>query len=298
MKYINPEPRPISLTDAYAHCLHIAKNHYENFPVASRLLGKNLRNPISVVYAFARSADDFADEGDLSPDKRMELLDNYMKELDEIEKSNVSACHYHSNNPIFIALTDVITQFNIPVRLFKDLLLAFISDVTTSRYQNFDQIMAYCQKSANPIGRILLYLNDSASEENLRYSDAICSALQLINFYQDIAQDIDENDRLYIPLNELKKFSVPIKDIRSKINNTHTQDLINLQIHRAQQILFSGKPLCTNLTGRFAMEIRLVYCTGELILNKLALQSHNMYLRPRLKPIDKVKILWRGIFVI
>ncbi|MBE9526008.1 MAG: squalene synthase HpnC [Proteobacteria bacterium] len=281
------------LADAYAHCLHIAQSHYENFPVASRFLNKNLRYPISVVYAFARSADDFADEGDLNTIERYELLDDYMHELETIEENSLSN---HSSNPIFIALADVIEQFQIPIKLFKDLISAFKSDVHTTRYQNFDQVMAYCQKSANPVGRILLYLNNSASEENLNYSDAICSSLQLINFYQDIAQDMDENDRLYLSLDELQKFSITIEDIKNKTNNTQTQSLMNFQIKRAQQLILSGKPLCHNLSGRFALEIRLIYTAGNIILKKLSLNTNNIYLRPRLNKIDKIKILWHGLF--
>ena len=296
MKHISPEPSPVSLTAAYAHCLHIAKNHYENFPIASGFLANNLRNPISVVYAFARSADDFADEGNLAADKRLQLLDNYMLELEGIEQANTATDLYHTNNPIFIALADVIKQFNIPIELFKDLLCAFKSDISTTRYDNFEQIMAYCQKSANPIGRILLYLNDSACEENLHYSDAICSSLQLINFYQDIAQDMDENNRLYISLDEMEKFSVSINDIRNNINNAQTQSLINFQLQRVKQLFLSGKPLCHNLSGRFAFEIRLIYCAGNIILEKLAQHSNNIYLRPRLNKMDKFRILWRGIF--
>ncbi len=282
------------LADAYAHCLQIAQSHYENFPVTSRFLNKNLRYPISVVYAFARSADDFADEGDLNTIERLELLNDYMHELEIIEDKTFSK---QSNNPIFIALADVIKQFHIPIKLFKDLISAFKSDVHTTRYQNFDQVMAYCQKSANPIGRVLLYLNKSASEENLNNSDAICSSLQLINFYQDIAQDMDENDRLYLSLDDMERFSVTIEDIKNKTNHTQTQSLMDFQIQRVQQLFLSGKPLCHNLSGRFALEIRLIYAAGNIILKKLSLNTNNIYLRPRLNKIDKIKILWHGVFL-
>ena len=292
MKHLNPPLNNKVLADAYAHCLHIAQSHYENFPVASRLLNKNLRYPISVVYAFARSADDFADEGDLNTLERFELLDDYMHELETIEDKSLAN---NSCNPIFIALADVIEQFHIPIKLFKDLISAFKSDVHTTRYQNFDQVMAYCQKSANPIGRILLYLNNSASEENLNYSDAICSSLQLINFYQDIAQDMDENDRLYLSLDEMQRFSVTIEEIQNKTNNAQTQLLMDFQIQRAQQLILCGKPLCHNLSGRFALEIRLIYIAGNIILKKLSINTNNIYLRPRLNKIDKIKILWHGV---
>lgn len=301
MKELSTKSEQNILADAYTLCLHITQNHYENFPVASRFLNKRLRYPICVVYAFARSADDFADEGDLTQLKRLQLLDNYCQELHFIEDFLIQdKIHTHkphnSSNPIFIALADVIRKFHIPIELFHDLINAFKSDVSTTRYQNFKQVHEYCQKSANPVGRILLYLNDSATEENLVLSDAICTGLQLINFYQDIAQDITENDRLYLSLDEMEKFSVTIDDIRNKINNSETRALLNFQIQRCQQIFESGESLCEHLSGRFSLEIRLIYAAGHLILDKLSRQSHDIYLRPRLNKWDKVKILWQVFF--
>lgn len=290
-----------NLHDAYNYCIKIAQNHYENFPVASHLLGRELRNPISVVYAFARTADDFADEGELSSQQRLDYLEDYSSELILIDEAMNSEINHQSDNPIFIALADVIHNYNIPLQLFQDLLTAFKSDVSTSRYHTFDQIMNYCQNSANPVGRILLYLNNSVSKENLSHSDAICSGLQLINFYQDIAQDICENNRLYIPLDEMESYAVSINDIKNKIDSHQALKLVLFQIQRAKQLFESGKPLCFNLSGRFAMEIRMIYSAGSIILDKLeknitSQQSASIYLRPRLTRFDKLKILWRALF--
>lgn len=290
-----------NLHDAYNYCIKIAQNHYENFPVASHLLSRELRNPISVVYAFARTADDFADEGELSRQQRLDYLADYSSELILINEAINSDINHQSENPIFIALADVIHNYNIPLQLFQDLLSAFKSDVSTTRYHTFDQIMNYCQNSANPVGRILLYLNNSASKENLNHSDAICSGLQLINFYQDIAQDICENDRLYIPLDEMENYAVSINDIKNKIDSHQAHKLLLFQIQRAKQLFESGKPLCFNLSGRFAMEIRMIYSAGSIILDKLeknitSQQVASIYLRPRLTRFDKLKILWRALF--
>lgn len=290
-----------NLHDAYNYCIKIAQNHYENFPVASHLLSRELRNPISVVYAFARTADDFADEGELSRQQRLDYLADYSSELILINEAINSDINHQSENPIFIALADVIHNYNIPLQLFQDLLSAFKSDVSTTRYHTFDQIMNYCQNSANPVGRILLYLNNSASKENLNHSDAICSGLQLINFYQDIAQDISENDRLYIPLDEMENYAVSINDIKNKIDSHQAHKLLLFQIQRAKQLFESGKPLCFNLSGRFAMEIRMIYSAGSIILDKLeknitSQQVASIYLRPRLTRFDKLKILWRALF--
>lgn len=281
----------------------IAQNHYENFPVASHLLNKKLRFPVSTVYAFARTADDFADEGNISRLERLQCLDEYISELQQIEHSlkNYSAqskniFFHHSDNNIFIALADVIHNFQIPVCLFYDLIKAFKQDVNTTRYQTFDEILDYCRLSANPIGQILLYLNNSATQKNLDDSDAICTGLQLINFYQDIAQDMDENDRLYLPLEEMAHYQVSVDDIKQHVNNEQTQALLKFQLQRAKALYESGKPLCSNLTGRFAIEIRMIFSGGRLILEKLEQNICAIYLRPRLSHRDKLQILWQGFF--
>jgi squalene synthase HpnC len=282
----------MDLQQAFAHCLTIAQNHYENFPVASKLLGQQLRLPIAAVYAFARQADDFADEGDFAQDTRIELLKGYARELEQFQRPG----HAASENPVFIALRDVIENYQIPVALFTDLLDAFTQDVTKTRYENFNQVLDYCQKSANPVGRILLYLNNNVSEKNLAYSDAICSGLQLINFYQDIHQDLSENDRLYLPLDELQQFGVTIDQLKQRKNTFQTQQLMQFQLQRARTLYETGKPLCFELSGRFALEIRAIYTGGLLILNKLQQHTDCIYKRPRLSRLDKFKILLGAIF--
>ncbi len=287
---------------AYQHCTAIAKNHYENFPIASSLLKKQLHVPISVIYAFARTADDLADEGTANKQERLDSLDAYTHELNQIasilshqsEQTKSNFIHL-SRNPIFTALAQVIYDFNIPIKLFYDLINAFKQDVDTLRYQNFDEILDYCRLSANPVGRILLHLNKSATSKNLIYSDAICTGLQLINFYQDIAQDMDENNRLYLPLDEMTNYHVSINDIKNHHNNEQTQSLIQWQLQRTRMLYESGKPLCTNLSGRFAIEIRMIYTGGRLILDKLEQNTTSIYLRPRLNKKDKLKILWHGL---
>jgi len=291
------------IQQAYKHCMAIAQNHYENFPIASQLLNRHLRYPISAVYAFARSADDFADEGNFTRSERLIFLNEYIAELEKIEcelknhsPQNENIFIHASNNSIFIALADVIHKFQIPVSLFYDLISAFKQDVNTTRYQSFNDIINYSQLSANPVGQILLYLNKSASPENLNYSDAICTGLQLINFYQDINQDMVENDRLYLPLDEMAHYGVLINDLKKQLNNNQTQALMSFQLQRARKIYESGKPLCANLTGRFAIEIRMIYAGGKLIFDKLEGNVASIYLRPRLSRTDRLKILWQGFF--
>ncbi|MCW8931119.1 MAG: squalene synthase HpnC [Gammaproteobacteria bacterium] len=288
---------------AYKYCMAIAKNHYENFPVASHLLTRKLRYPVSAVYAFARTADDFADEGNYNDHERLKLLNQYIDELDQISGSldkysgnNKAEFLHQSESSIFIALADTIYRFQIPLQLFYDLINAFKQDVTKQRYQTFDELLDYCRLSANPVGQILLYLNKSASKENLEHSDAICTGLQLINFYQDIGQDIDENDRLYLPLEELSKYQISIDDIKNHLNNDKTQAFFKHQLNRTNKLYDYGKPLCSNLSGRFAIEIRMIFSGGKIILNKLEKNTHSIYQRPRLSHFDKFRIILHGLF--
>jgi len=283
-----------TLIQAYTYCEQLAKSHYENFPVASILLPKHLRLPVSVIYAFARSADDFADEGDLTPTERYELLANYHQELDNIQHAK------SSNHPIFIALADVIQQFNLPLELFHDLLNAFEQDIETKSYQNFEQILDYCRQSANPVGRLLLYLNNQASAENLSYSDHICTGLQLINFLQDIQQDYLENQRFYIAQDDMQSFQLNDQKLGAFIqSNTQltgqVKQLYDSQLKKTRDIFMAGKPLIKNLNGRFGFEIRAIFYGGLCILNKLD-EIQYLSKRPRLNPGDKITLFFKSFF--
>jgi squalene synthase HpnC len=191
-----------NLETAYRHCERLARSHCENFPVASWLLPRRLRRPIAVIYAFARTADDFADEGHYSAAQRLALLNGYGAKLQQLERGEAT------DDPLFIALADVIARYQLPLQLFYDLLSAFAQDVTKKRYTDFGELLDYCRRSANPVGRLLLHLSGNASAENLQLSDKICSALQLINFYQDLAQDFAENERIYLIYVVIRRFCV------------------------------------------------------------------------------------------
>lgn len=277
------------LQNAYAECLHMAQSHYENFPVASRLLPKHLRQPISVIYAFARRADDFADEGDLSNDERIDALNDFTHKLDLVEQGK------DADDTTFIALADVIKQHQLPISLFHDLLTAFKMDVTKARYADVGELIEYCRYSANPVGRLLLYLNDAVSPENLGYSDSICTSLQLINFLQDISQDLEESDRIYIPLDEMEQCGVSEDDIRNQITNPATRKLIEFQIRRALKLMQAGAPLGKVLKGRMGLELRMTIMGGSRILQKLNEQHDDVFSRPRLDKWDLVWVIWKAI---
>ena len=282
------------LQNAYAECLHMAQSHYENFPVASRLLPKHLRRPIAVIYAFARRADDFADEGDLSNEERIAALADFSNKLDLIEQ-NKGGDESLIEDTMFIALADVIKQHQLPISLFHDLLTAFKMDVTKTRYANFGEVMEYCRYSANPVGRLLLYLNKETSPQSLGQSDAICSALQLTNFLQDISQDLEESDRIYLPQDEMEQFGVSEDDIRNKTTNSASRQLIAFQIRRTIKLMQSGAPLGKVLKGRMGLELRMTIMGGSRILYRLNEQHGDLFSRPRLNKWDIVWVIWKAI---
>ena len=272
---------------AYAACLAMARRHYENFPVASRLLPKRLRLPVAVIYAFARTADDIADEGDTPAEARLQALDDYAHAL--------GACinGAPTNDPIFIALDDVIRRHGLNPTLLHDLLRAFRQDVTKHRYANFAEVLAYCRYSANPVGRLLLQLDDHTDPDLMAQSDAICSALQLINFYQDLVQDYDENDRIYLPQDEMQAHGVEEGHLADRVSDRAMRGLMSLQFRRCRELMISGAPLAWTLTGRLGLEIRLTVMGGLRVLDRLEQQS-DLFGRPRLRAIDYGRIFWRG----
>lgn len=274
------------LENAYKFCQDMAQSHYENFPVASVLLPQKLRLPISVIYAFSRTADDFADEGKVSQETRLEQLDIYSKALSEIKNDD-----YSGSDPIFIALTDVIKKHDLPISLFNDLLSAFKQDVVKNRYANFEEVLDYCTRSANPVGRLLLHLNGQPSDEQLEQSDAICSALQLINFYQDIIQDYTEQDRVYIPQDELATAKLQEVDLL-QADTQHLAPLLNGLYKRARDLMKVGYLLGASVKGRLGWEIRAMSLGGISTLHMLTEQDDsNLLTRPRLHKKQLIHIM-------
>lgn len=274
-----------NIEQAYQFCLNMAKTHYENFPVASRLLPEHIRKPVSVIYAYARTADDYADEGDMNDVERINSLEQMEDKIHSI---------YSGDTPkeiLYIAIADVIKNHKLPCEPFLDLLTAFKMDITIKRYQNFSEIKNYCRYSANPVGRLLLHLYQQATNENIAYSDAVCSSLQLINFLQDIMQDYHENNRIYLPLDEMEQYGVTEEDIKNSRNSHEMRSLIDSQIHRAKEMLFSGMPLGKILKGRIGLELRTITFGGLRILQKLGKNRDDVYTRPRLNKLDWIWII-------
>lgn len=271
---------------AYAWCQQLAKSHYENFPVASILLPGRLRRPIAAIYAFARTADDFADEGHAPQAERLARLNNYSLLLQQI-KANL----YDGNNPIFMALQDTIRQFSLPVQLLEDLLIAFRQDVTKSRYANFAEVLDYCRYSANPVGRLILYLQGQPTDQQLQQSDAICSALQLINFYQDIKQDLTEQNRIYLPQDQLAAAGLDEADLLHA-DSRQLASVLRPLYQQTSELMQSGIPLGASIPGRIGWEIRAMTLAGMTMLWQLRQQADKDLLnRPRLSRWQLIRIL-------
>jgi squalene synthase HpnC len=255
-------------------------DHYENFPVASILLPGRLRHPVETIYRFARQADDFADEGNVPNDERLLRLDEFRAELERIGR------HEMPRTPLFSDLAAVAEQYQLPLRLLHDLLDAFAQDVVKRRYADFTELQEYCRRSANPVGRLLLQLYDAATPVNLAYADAICTALQLINFWQDVAKDYSMG-RIYLPQDEMAQFGVTEQHIAAGSADAAWQRLMQFQAQRARALMHSGSPLGTILGGRIGLEMRLIIAGGNRILDKLQAVRFDVFnRRPQLRPLD------------
>ncbi|RDH84563.1 MAG: squalene synthase HpnC [endosymbiont of Galathealinum brachiosum] len=274
---------------AYKHCLNISKNHYENFPVASWVLPKRMRLPTAAIYAFARRADDFADEGGLTDEERLNELDKLAQQVEDLFEDKPG------DDPVFIALADCVKNFSLPKELFLDLINAFKQDVTTNRYADFGELMQYCRRSANPVGRLMLHLYGLTDRKSLGQSDAICTSLQLINFYQDMAQDYNELGRIYIPQDEIRASFVNDTYFKNSLTDGPMILLMRKQYERAHKLLQGGAPLGKTLKGRFGFEIRLIIAAGSNILLKLDKQTDDVFSRPRLNFQDWFVIFWKAL---
>lgn len=267
----------------------MANSHYENFPVASPLLPPELRAPVRVIYAFARSADDLADEGDAPADERLAALQTYVDELDRIDAGE------EPHSALFVSLRTTLRDYQLSTTPLRDLLSAFSQDVTTTRYEQFDELLDYCRRSANPVGRLLLALFGETRAESLAQSDAICSALQLINFLQDVAIDW-QKARIYLPLEDLRRFGVTEAQIAAGDVDARWHALMQFEIDRARQMMITGAPLARRLPGRMGWELRLVVLGGLRILEKIERVGHDVFnRRPTLGKADWLRLGWRSL---
>jgi len=262
--------------------------HYENFPVGSLLIPGRLRPAVQTIYRFARTADDFADEGDIPAAERLMRLDAYRAELRRIASGGRSPL------PLFVDLADVVQRHRLPLRPFLDLLDAFSQDVVKTRYATFAEVLDYCRRSANPVGLLMLHLFGAANRENIARSDAICTALQLVNFWQDVALDWRKG-RVYLPQDEMVRFGVTEAHLAGGRADPPWQHLVAFQTERARAMLQSGAPLARALPGRIGWELRVVLQGGLRILERIDGARGDVFRhRPVLRIPDWLLMLWRA----
>ena len=270
----------------------MAVDHYENFPVASFLLPASQRRAVVAIYRFARAADDIADEGDAPAAERLAALDAFAAELDCIAAGRVPA------NPLFAELATHITAHDLPLPLFRDLLDAFRQDVTKDRYADEAELLDYCRRSANPVGRLLLHLAGQATDAHLRCSDDICTALQLINHWQDVAIDLQKGvrGRIYLPQADLDRFGVDEAELMRRPATTVVCALVVDEARRARDRMLRGAALGWALPGRFGMEIRAIVAGGLRVADKIIAVGGDVFARrPVLTAADWPCIAWRTL---
>ncbi len=283
----------------------MAVDHYENFPVASLLLPRHLHLPVQNIYRYARTADDIADEGTASASVRLSQLASYRKALQQIGEQSLALAPDDPINTVFSPLQDTIRQHQLPLQPFFDLLSAFEQDISVTRYASDTELMDYCRRSANPVGRLMLLLYQAETPTNLAYSDAICTGLQLTNFWQDVAID-KLKDRIYIPSDKLQHYGVSEHTIDAMMAAAHTGQylaidpawtaLMQAQVAQARALLLYGLPLAQNLSGRIGLELKLIIQGGLRILERLDQLHYDVFQhRPTLRKRDWLVLLWRTL---
>jgi squalene synthase HpnC len=284
-EYAFPERVP-TLVEAQEYCRRLARSHYENFSVASWFLPQHLRQDFFNVYAYCRISDDLGDEvGD--PKASLQLLDQWESEL--------RACYAGGpRHPVFVALAETVQKCEIPEPTFVDLLTAFRQDQAVTRYSTFDDVLGYCRYSANPVGRLVLYLCGYRDAERQALSDCTCTGLQLANFWQDVSVDYAKG-RIYLPLEDLRRFGVTEEDIAAQRNTSAFCDLLRFEVDRARDWFSRGLPLVEKVDRELAVDIELFSRGGQEILNAIEAQGFNVLgRRPQISKSRKLALVARA----
>jgi phytoene synthase len=279
------------LEAAYAACRRLARRHYENFPVASHFVPRDKRDALAAIYAFARCADDFADEdrdkGAVKPEERLQRLTDWRQKLQD--------CYLgHADDPVFVALGEAARQFQLSRKHFEDLLCAFELDVRVNRHADFSSLLAYCSCSANPVGRLVLELFGHRDAALVALSDDICTALQLTNFWQDVAVDL-EGDRVYLPLEDLARFEYSLDDLRAARVDERWRRLLAFELERTREMFARGRSLTEAVATSLRLQLRLTWLGGMRILDKIEEAEYDVFRsRPSLGRLDFLRLLVRA----
>lgn len=294
---------PDALARAYAHCAAIASAHYENFPVASRLLPAPMRPHVAAIYAFARAADDFADEPGLDNAERLRRLDDWGARLDAAAggagrdaAEGRAPIGEPGDDLVFAALANTIRVHRLPPSLFADLLSAFRQDVTTGRYATWDAVLDYCRRSANPVGRLVLRVAGYDDPALDRASDAVCTALQLTNFWQDLARDWSIG-RVYVPAEDREAAGAGEADLAEGRMTREWQRVMAVMTARTRALFAAGRPVCDGVRGRLRWELRLTVLGGSKILDRLERARFDVFRhRPTLSARDVPGLVRDAVF--
>ena len=276
------------LSEAYLEALRFTKSHYENFPVVSLFLPGHLRKHVAIVYKFARQADDYADEGMLDQTERLKFLNGYEQEF-------LAALEGKNKSEFWLAVRNTVTKFKLDPQNFLNLLSAFKQDVVKKRYDTQQDILDYCRRSANSVGRIILELFNINDLESKSFSDSICTALQLTNFYQDVAIDILKN-RIYLPMDEMKKFNVEAEQLRNESASPELKKLLKHRVENTQTLFKAGRKLLPRLPAKLKLQIKMTILGGEKILDKIASLDYDVLnSHPKLSKFDFMMILIKAL---
>ena len=281
--------------EAYAACERAVQAHYENFPVASFLLPRPMRPHVAAVYAFARAADDFADEGDLPASERLRLIDGWEQRLHAAAESPLPGPPPRAGEPpetqeVFVALGESVRSLSLPVTLFEALLSAFRQDVTVTRYRTWDHMMKYCECSANPVGRLVLRIAGYDDRLLDAASDAMCAALQLTNFWQDLKIDFDRG-RIYLPEDERERCGALERDLADGNITPEWQRALSTAVARTRLLFDEGRYVCDGVSGRLRYELRATWLGGTRILDRLESSCFDVVRRrPKLGVADAILI--------
>ena len=283
-----------SLARAYDACVALAASHYENFPVASRLLPSSMRPHVAAVYAFARVADDIADEGPDPPAVRQARLRAWQQRLHQAAHGTSESGSGSRDDLIFIALGHSMRELDLPLELFDDLLSAFAQDITTTRYDSWADLFDYCRRSANPVGRLVLRIAGHRDEALDRSSDAMCTALQLTNFWQDFGRDWRAG-RLYVPLDTCQSAGASLDDLAAARVTAGWLDALSQSVARTRDCFDRGRLVCDGVRGRLRTELRLTWLGGSRILDRVAHRGADLLTdRPTLGVRDVPVLLWKA----
>jgi len=285
----------INFDEAFTHCEQVTKNHYENFPVASFLIPKSKRKYVYAVYSFARYADDIADSGILTSEEKLARLNLLEDELDGILDNQLENLPEETKY-IFRALYKTLQDLNIPPVELKNLLIAFKQDSVKDKYETFEELLEYSKYSANPVGHLVLYIFGYTDKKLFELSDYICTGLQLINFWQDVARDLEIN-RVYIPNEILQKYNYSYELLNNKIENEKYISMIKELITKTKELYKKGEELPNLVSGRLKYELKATYYGGMTVINKIEqLNYRTLSIRPVVTGSDKFKILLKTIF--